>query len=295
MIFSAVSKRYPLLGRGSTYYPTQNLTPTGIATAEGFGTNQLNLIIYPVGTDSTEGFGNTGVGTSLVLHAAIFLRPATRHYPFFARLSGGGIFPQTIVTDGIGSVEVFGTAFVQLPTQSVIVSGIDSGEGFGATTVAPGVVLLLPTGVGGGEIFGTAQLNQLTGGLGAIMFRPHTEMTPFLPRPLKNPPATGPQFLIATSILSSGAFGNLSVNCSVTILPTPTGTGEGFGSAKLVLYIRPTSALTSEGLGTPEVVVGPVSIIPTPIGGQESFGDLTILGGVLQNLYNYLIKRRRNI
>jgi len=103
-----------------------DISPTGIASAEAFGTASLGLDVTPSGIASEEAFG-----TAVLTTGAVDLTPS-----------------------GIASEEAFGTAvitqgFVLLPT------GIPSTEAFGTAVVTTGAVTVSPTGIASAEAFGS--------------------------------------------------------------------------------------------------------------------------------------------
>ena len=103
-----------------------DITPTGIASAEAFGTASLGLDVTPSGIASEEAFG-----TAVLTTGAVDLTPS-----------------------GIASEEAFGTAvvtqgFVLLPT------GIPSTEAFGTAVITTGAVTVSPTGIASAEAFGS--------------------------------------------------------------------------------------------------------------------------------------------
>lgn len=99
----------------------QTVSPSGIASAEAFGTARLNFRIIGQGLASGEAFGNAVVTTPQ---------------------------PQTITPSGIVSGEAFGTLTTRLYLGP---SGIATAEAFGAPRLA---ALIGPAGIASAEAFG---------------------------------------------------------------------------------------------------------------------------------------------
>lgn len=93
------------------------ITPTGIASAEAFGTANLVIpqVLLPVGVSSLEALGSHVV------------------------LTGGIVLEPTSITSG----ELLGTPNI-IFAQIVSVSGIDSEEAFGVAMIQDGVAVVIP-------------------------------------------------------------------------------------------------------------------------------------------------------
>lgn len=105
------------------------ITPSGIASAEAFGSASLALggvNIVPSAIASAEAFG------SHVILSGVTLTPT-----------------------GISSAEAFGDATINVGGVAILPNGIVSGEAFGSHVVATGIVLI-PGGIASAEAFGTA-------------------------------------------------------------------------------------------------------------------------------------------
>jgi hypothetical protein len=163
---------------------TQNIAPSGIATAEAFGTAVLTtgaVTVSPTGVGSAEAFGTAVVaqpppsqtitvtagiataealGSPTVTVGAVTLAPSgiTSTEAFGTTTVTTG--PVSLTVTGIPTAEAFGTATIGAgaPAQDVLPTGIGSAEAFGATTVTPGPVQITVTGVGSAEAFGTTVL-----------------------------------------------------------------------------------------------------------------------------------------
>jgi len=130
---------------------TQDLTPTGITSAEAFGTPVVttgSVDISPSGIASTEAFGTA------VLSQATFITPngiASEEAFGTAALTPGAVI---VTPSGIASAEAFGTAVI---TQGFVITptGIASAEAFGTAAITTGAVNLSPTGIASEEAFGS--------------------------------------------------------------------------------------------------------------------------------------------
>lgn len=135
------------------------ILPTGIASAEAFGTHTLVRVslasIAPSSILSGEAFGT-----------AIFLRISRRtvaptgiaSLEAFGTQTFTGTTPSGVVPSGIPSAEVFGSAtFGRISRRTVSPSGIASAEAF-PTHVFSGTFLntIFPGGIPSAEAFGTA-------------------------------------------------------------------------------------------------------------------------------------------
>jgi len=133
----------------------QTISPTGIASAEAFGSPQINVggvSISPGGIASLEAFGTP------VLSLVIAIQPAG-----IASLEAFGtpvIAPGSVVImpASILSAEAFGTP--ELVSATIIaVTSIPSEEAFGALEITLGAVTIMPAGIGSLEAFGNTFVN----------------------------------------------------------------------------------------------------------------------------------------
>jgi hypothetical protein len=111
----------------STGAGTQDISPSGIASAEAFGTAVITtgaVDIAPSGIASGEAFGTALITIDV---------PAT----------------------GIASQEAFGTPTITVGAVDIAPSGIASVGAFGTATITTGVVDISPTGIASTEAFGT--------------------------------------------------------------------------------------------------------------------------------------------
>lgn len=132
-VFEPVSRRI----YGASASGAVTLLPSGIASAEAFGTASISrgtVIVSPSGITSGEAFGS-------------------------ATVSNGSVI---IIPTGISSGEVFGLPTVQPGTIVVVPSGIASAEGFGTATMLVGELIVYPSGIPSGNVFG---IPNVTGGV----------------------------------------------------------------------------------------------------------------------------------
>jgi hypothetical protein len=123
--------------------PSLQIAPSGIASAEAFGTIAITITISPTGIVSAESFGTPSVGfvvapTSIASQEA-FGTPT--------------IIPdQSLTPTGIASEEAFGNLSIY-SIVSVFPTGIASEEGFGNLQITL-AQLIIPIGIGSEESFG---------------------------------------------------------------------------------------------------------------------------------------------
>lgn len=127
--------------------PSQTVSPSGIATAEAFGTAVVTRVISPSGIASGEAFGTPALSLSIAL-TGIPSAEAFGSTNVFSLVSPTGIpsgeavgtpsliYNQTVSPSGITSAETFGSISLQLGyPQSMTMIGIVSSETFGFATV----------------------------------------------------------------------------------------------------------------------------------------------------------------
>lgn len=118
------------------------IKPTAIASAEAFGTLTIIKVIKPTGIPSAEAFGTPKLIASIKL-TGIASSEAFGTAKLVAKLAGIG---------GIASGEAFGTLKLRA---SIKLTGIASAEAFGTLKVGRFIVL---TGIASGEVFGTLRV-----------------------------------------------------------------------------------------------------------------------------------------
>ncbi len=220
----------------------QTITPTGISTAETFGTAVLTtgpVTVTPSGIGSTEAFGT----------ATVTAPPPS----------------QTItVTAGIATAEALGSPTITPGAVTLTPSGIASGEAFGTTVVSPGSVTITPTGVASTEAFGTAVVRVVQTVAPTGIGSAEALGTPTL--------TTGAATIAPSGVVSAEAFGIATVSGGSTVI-TPTGIAslEALGSPTITtgaVSLAPTGIPTGEAFGTATLSLGgapPQTISPTGI------------------------------
>ena len=118
---------------------TQTLSPTGIATAEAFGTAIVStgsVTLSPTGIATAEAFG-----TAIVSLGGIILSPTG--IPSDETFGTPNLSTSIVITpDGIASEEAFGTPLVELLVQYITPTGIASATVFGYPVVTGGTAPL---------------------------------------------------------------------------------------------------------------------------------------------------------
>lgn len=208
------------------------LQPSGIVSAESFGTPKLQLHLSPSGIASLEAFGTPTM-----------------------------IVEGIIMPTGIASLEAFGSAVVVPGTITLEPSGISSSEALGTPKLA---LFILPTGVSSQEAIGTAKIIVIIEPSGIASLEAFG--TPLIA-------AEG--VILPTGIASLEAFGSaIVVPGAVVLQPSGISTGEAFGTPKLALFILPTSIASQEAIGTAKIIV---ILQPTGIPTAEAFGTAVVI------------------
>lgn len=225
----------------------QTLDPSAIASAEAFGTAQVNQTLSPTAIPSSEAFGTAQLNLQIAPTAIAS-----------AEAFGTAVLELFLLPTAIASAETFGTPqlnFALAPT------AISSAEVFGAATVVPGPITTSPTAIGSAEAFGTAQVN-LTIAPPAIPTDEAFGSATVVPGGITTSP---------TAIASAEAFGTAQIN--LAIAPTAIASAEAFGTAQLNLAITPTAIASAEVIGAAQVNL---TIILTAIASAEAFGTPTV-------------------
>lgn len=218
------------------------VSPTGIASAEAFGTATFGPGIIASGVSSEEAFGTATVGLGVVV-------PGIPSEEVFGTPTVG----LQITGTGIPSEEAFGTAeFTAIAL--VIPSGIPSKEAFGTPIVG---LQISPSGIASEEAFGTAEFAHA-----------------FVPTGIPSEEAFGTAAfnnpIAAIGIPSEEAFGDAIFAGPVIAPGIPS--EEAFGTAIVAGPIIATGIPSEEAFGTPAISR---TIQPTGIPGGEAFGDFT--------------------
>jgi hypothetical protein len=259
-----------------------NITGTGIASAEAFGTARLDLNVTATGIASGEAFGTPTLTPGAVTlsptgiaSAEAFGTPAVGLAVALTGITTGEAFGTPVISlsvapGGIVSAEAFGTPRIDL---EVGTSGIASSEAFGTPSVGLSVA---PGGIGSGEAFGTPTLapGQVTIGPGGIATG----------EAFGDPVITQGLLIAPSAIVSAEAFGTATLTSGpVTITVAGIASAEAFGSASLAgsVDVAPSSIGSGEAFGGATVTVGPATISPTGVASAEAFGDPVITGGAV--------------
>ena len=204
----ARSRVYVLDTLPRLYFPVdvaggaQTLTPSGIASAEAFGSHAVvpgAVSISATGIASLEAFGTHAVtpGAVTITASGIVSGEAFGSHT----LTPGAV---TILCSGIASAEAFGDAIVSAGGSIVSPSGIVSAEAFGSHTLTPGSVNVSPSAIASAEAFGATIVS------------------------------IGAQFITPGAIGTGEAFGSATLTVGgVTILCSGIASAEAFGSAVL--------------------------------------------------------------
>lgn len=268
------------IGRGAV-----DVAPTGIASAEAFGSPTVAFMseVEPTGIASAEAFGSPTITTT----ADIAPTGITSGEAFgTATVAPGAV---DVSPTGIASAETFGTATLT-SVADINPTGIASAEAFGTTVVAPGAVDISPGGIASSEAFGShtvaleaAQDIAPTGIASAEAFGTALITIDVAPTGITSDEAFGTPVLTTTAdisptgIASAEAFGNPTVAPgAVDIAPTGILSAEAFGTALITLDVTPTGIGSAEAFGNPTIGVGAVDISPTGIVSEEAFGTATI-------------------
>jgi hypothetical protein len=250
---------------------TQVVTPSGVVSAEAFGTAQVNLTLRPDGAESEETFGLTKL--------RLFLQPSgisseethgstkVTYIVTFTGISSEEAFGSSsllryVVVTGLASAEAFGTALL---TVYAIPGGIETEEAFGSTTLE---LFLIPTSVASVETFGAATVSP-----GVVTVTPSgaASLEVFGSHAM----SLGAAFVEPSGIVSTEAFGVAETAMGLVIVePAGVESEETFGATicfrEDILY--PTGVTSLEAFGTATMGLGAVSVEPTGIVSVEAFG-----------------------
>lgn len=131
---------------------SQDISPSGIASAEAFGTPMVGLHVAPSGAASSEAFGTAVVTTGPVTITMTGIASAEA-------LGMPVVGSVTIRPTGIASSEAFGAPTLTL---WIAPTGIASAGAFGAATITVPAVSIAPLGIGSGATVGFPTLTTLT-------------------------------------------------------------------------------------------------------------------------------------
>lgn len=203
----------------------------GIATAEAFGTAQLNFALSLTGIATAEAFGSSTIvlyvaGAGAIATAEAFGSPSLHFTLGLTGITSAEAFGSPTMTiyvnaaGGIATSEAFGTPDVA-PTTSVVLTGIASSEAFGSPSLHFTIVL---TGIASAEAFGVSTLTLYLGLVGGIA--------------------------------SAEAFGTPALNFTLGL--TGIASAEAFGSPALGMTLLLSGIASAEAFGTTVVLGGVV-------------------------------------
>ena len=249
----------------------QTISPSGIASAEAFGTATLTpgaVTVSPGGIVSAEAFGTPTLTASILVSPGGIASAEAFGTP---TLTPGSV---TVSPGGIASAEAFGTPTVTPGVVVVTSPGIVSGEAFGTPTLSAGAVIVGPTGIASAEALGTPTLTPGTVTVGATGI-PSAEA-------FGTPTIVGAGTVSPTGIPSGEAFGTPTVTTGgVTVTPPGIPSGEAFGTPTLTtsITVGPAGIAGGEAFGTPTLTAGAPTVEPVGIDSAEAFGVATLSGG----------------
>jgi len=249
------------------------ISPTGIATAEVFGTptiTQSGFTLSPTGISSAEIFGTISIqpGAVAVIPSGIVTAEV---FGVMAALPG----VVTILPFGIAPAEAVGTPAIAL---GIIPIGIPGTEVFGSITIQPGIVTASPVSIAGAEVFGTPVIT-----IAGITLYPAgiTTAEVFGSALL----ATGPVIVFPIGIASTSVFGTPMLQTgAVTVLPPGIASPESFGTPAIatgLVIFYPSGIATTEAIGTPAVQSGAASVSPSGITSAGAFGVAALTPGAV--------------
>lgn len=237
----------------------QNVDPSGIASAEAFGTSVMASDVAPSGIASTEAFG-TATAVSALAATAIAS----------AEAFGADAVTMALGANGIASTETFGAMSL---ADALSVSGIASAEAFGAPAA---IEILAASGIASLEAFGTGSLQGeiVASGIASTeAFGAPTMAGVAAPAGITSLEAFGSsqinQAIAAAGIASLEAFGSASFDGVTAIDPTGIGSAEAFGVPWMDHAIGASGVVSLESFGSLAVAA---FVDPGGIASAESFG-----------------------
>lgn len=231
----------------------QTISAAGaIASAETFGSDQLNLAAVPSGIASAEAFGTDVMRHYIAGSGAIAS----------AEAFGSDQLNLAAALTGIASAEAFGTLTLEL---FITGSGaIASAEALGSPELREVQTIASAGAIASAEALGTGQLN----------------FTVF-PSSVASAESFGTAlmqlYLAASAIASAEALGSHVLSQITTIIAAGIGSQEAFGSPALQLYLAAAGAIPSaEATGSPGLVL---FLVPAGIASAEALGAAILDSG----------------
>ncbi|HJV99426.1 MAG TPA: DUF4082 domain-containing protein [Arthrobacter sp.] len=268
------------------------LSPSGIASAEAFGTAvaTATLTAEPGGIASGEALGTPVASTTLTATAtaidtlesfgtpaATATLTATADGIASEEALGSPAASATLTASpsGIATDETFGTATASA-TLTAAPDGITSAEAFGTPAAAAGTLTASPDGIASTEAFGTPTASTMFTASPAGIASAET---------FGDPAMSGTLTATAEGIESAAAFGTPSATGpATTATATGIGTLEVFGTptANKRITLRPTAIASALAMGTPSAIHTPASVTATAvaISSLEVFGTPAASGSL---------------
>lgn len=217
-----------------TYTNVQTVSPSAIASAEAFGTDQLNMNVTGAGAiASGEAIGAPTVSPG----------------------------PVTISPSGIATAEALGSATVTSKA-TISPSGIASAEALGAAVVSAKNTIS-PSGIATGEALGAAVLTALAtispAGIASA-------------EALGADTVTSKATVSPAGIAAAEALGAAIVSALNTISPSGIASAEAIGDHAIGTILQPSAIASDEAVPSPTVSPGPVTVSPSGIASDEAFG-----------------------
>lgn len=222
----------------------QSIAPSGIASAEAFGTASLERSIAGTGITSAEAFGTASLERSIA-GTGIASAEAFGTASIESAVSINGT--------GIPSEEAFGSSTLDLYLDG---TGATSGEAFGSPTLD---LYLDGTGIASEEAFGTASLDLYLDGTGIVSEEAFGSPTLDL-------------YLDGTGVASEEAFGTATVESSQEVLATGIPSEEALGSPSLELVLDDIGIASEEAFGTGAID----QYLDGTIASEEAFGTASL-------------------
>lgn len=235
-----------------------NVAPSSITTAEAFGTSRFDLNVSCTGVASAEAFGTQRLDLNVSASGV-----ATAETHGSTTVTQGGT-TQDVTASAIASAEAFGSARFDL---NLSPPSIASAEAFGTSRFDLNVSC---TSVASTEAFGTARFDQNLTANGIATAEAHGSTTV----------TVGAVAITASGVATAEAFGAAIVSSATIIAPNGIASSEAFGSDRIDLNVTANGIATGEAFGAASL---PAIIAPSGIATTEVFGApalrLEILAG----------------
>lgn len=231
-----------------------SINPTGIASAEAWGTPGVQPTAAPTGIVSAEAWGTpaliralspTGIPSAEAWGTASVIRALTPTGIPSAEAWGVPSLAAVMNAFGIASAEAWGQPVISAGGATLIAVGIPSAEAWGTQALQPRTA---PVGIASAEAWGTP----LVGGAAGT--------------------------ISAQGIPSAEAWGLPSLQR--TLAPTGIASAEAWGLPALTVRAAPTGIPSAEAWGVPRVLP-PITINPVGIPSGEAWGSPTLASIVI--------------